>query len=94
MLVSQVYRSCIVIFLVFQSCVDLVILDIFDFYIILGMTWSSPYHTILNCNAKPMTLGMLGMDRLEWEGFCKSSQGKVIYFILAKKLLGKGCLTF
>lgn len=44
---------------------DLIILDILDFEIILGMTWLSVYHLILNYNAKTMALEMPRIYRLE-----------------------------
>ena len=36
--------------------VDLVILEMVDFDVILGMTWLSPNFAILDCNAKTVTL--------------------------------------
>lgn len=34
------------------------------------------------------------MDKLEWEGMYKPKPTKIISFIRAKKLVGKGCLAF
>nr|AAT38742.2 'chromo' domain containing protein [Solanum demissum] len=39
---------------------DLVILDMADFDIILGMTWLSPYYVVLNCNTKSVILEISG----------------------------------
>lgn len=55
----------------FQTWVDLVILDMTDFDINLGMTWLSPYYDVLNCNTKSVTLEFLGRKTLEWEGLYK-----------------------
>ncbi|XP_070031652.1 uncharacterized protein [Nicotiana tomentosiformis] len=38
-----------------------------DFDVILDIDWLSPYHTILDCHAKTMTLTMLGLPRPEWK---------------------------
>lgn len=38
MIVIHVYHSCPTLFMVFQTWIDLVILDILDFVVILGMT--------------------------------------------------------
>ena len=41
-IVEKVYRSCLVNFLGRNTHVDLVILEMVDFDVILGMTWLSP----------------------------------------------------
>ena len=52
MIVEKVYSSCLVTFLESNTHVDLVILEMVDFDVILGMTWLSPNFAILDCNAK------------------------------------------
>lgn len=42
-IVTHVYRSCSVMFMGFQTWANLVILDMTNFDIILGMTWLSSY---------------------------------------------------
>ena len=42
--------------------VDLVILEMVDFDVILGMPWLSPNFAILDCNAKTVTLAKPGTD--------------------------------
>ncbi|WMV09364.1 hypothetical protein MTR67_002749 [Solanum verrucosum] len=49
-IVTHVYYACPILFMGFQTWADLVILDMIDFDIILGMTWLSPYYVVLNCN--------------------------------------------
>ena len=48
--------------------VHLVILEMVDFDVILGMTWLSPNFAILDCNAKTVTLAKPGIDPLVWKG--------------------------
>ena len=55
-IVEKVYRSCLVTFVGSNTHVDLVILEMVDFDVILGMTWLSPNFAILDCNAKTVTL--------------------------------------
>ncbi|XP_075082100.1 uncharacterized protein LOC107791632 [Nicotiana tabacum] len=50
----------------FDTIVDLLLLDMVDFDVILGMDWLSPYHAIFDCHVKTMTLAMLGLPRLEY----------------------------
>ena len=45
---------------IFKLGVDLVILNMIDFEVILGMIWLSPYYVVLNCNARIVTLKILG----------------------------------
>ena len=54
-IVEKVYRSCLVTFVGSNTYVDLVILEMVDFDVILGMTWLSPNFAILDCNAKIVT---------------------------------------
>ena len=55
-IVEKVYRSCLVTFVGSNTYVDLIILEMVDFDVILGMTWLSPNFAILDCNAKTVTL--------------------------------------
>ena len=55
-IVEKVYRSFLVTFVESNTHVDLVILEMADFDVILGMTWLSPNFAILDCNAKTVTL--------------------------------------
>ncbi|XP_070034885.1 uncharacterized protein [Nicotiana tomentosiformis] len=54
--VDHIYRSCTVTFYCYETREDLLLLDMTDFEIILGMNWLSPYHVILDCHAKIVTL--------------------------------------
>ncbi|XP_070040356.1 uncharacterized protein [Nicotiana tomentosiformis] len=59
--VDHVYRSCVVIIGGLETRVDLILLDMVDFDVILGMDWLSPYHAILDCHAKTVTLVLPGL---------------------------------
>ena len=92
--VEKVYRSCLVNFVGSNSYVDLVILEMVDFDVILGMTWLSLNFAILDCNAKLVTLAKPGTDPLVWEGDYTSKPVRIISFLRAKKMVSKGCLAF
>ncbi|XP_070045427.1 uncharacterized protein [Nicotiana tomentosiformis] len=61
--VDQVYRSCINTINGFDTVVDLLLLNMVDFEVILGMDWLSPYHAILDCHDKTVTLAMTRLPR-------------------------------
>ncbi|XP_070044999.1 uncharacterized protein [Nicotiana tomentosiformis] len=62
---DRVYRSCVVIIGSLATSEDLLLLDMVDFDVILGMDWLSPYHVILDCHVKTVTLALPGLPRLE-----------------------------
>jgi len=92
--VEKVYRSCLVNFVGSNTYVDLVILEMNDFDVILGMTFLSPQFAILDCNAKTVMLAKPGTDPLVWEGDYTSNSVRIISFLRAKKMVSKGCLAF
>ncbi|XP_070008235.1 uncharacterized protein [Nicotiana sylvestris] len=92
--VDLIYRFCVVTFCGFETRVDFLLLDMIDFEIILGMDWLSPYHTILDCHAKTVTLAMPGLPRLEWKGSTVDTSSRVISFLKARHMVEKGCLAY
>ncbi|WMV32394.1 hypothetical protein MTR67_025779 [Solanum verrucosum] len=66
-IVTHAYRACRFLFMGFQTWGDLVILDMTDFDIIIGMTWLSSYYDVLNCNTKFVTIEIPIREKLEWE---------------------------
>ncbi|XP_070007376.1 uncharacterized protein [Nicotiana sylvestris] len=66
--VDCIYHAYAVIIGGLETRVDLLLLSMMDFDVILGMDWLSPYHAILDCHAKTVTLKLPGLPRLEWRG--------------------------
>ncbi|XP_070007886.1 uncharacterized protein [Nicotiana sylvestris] len=91
---DPIYRSCIVIFYCYKTREDLMLLDMTDFEVILGMDWLSPYYVILDFHAKTVTLAMLELPRLEWKGSSVSASSWVISFLKARYMAEKGCLAY
>ncbi|XP_070007283.1 uncharacterized protein [Nicotiana sylvestris] len=85
--VDQIYRSCVVTFCGFETRGDLLMFDMIDFEIILGMDWLSPYHAFLDCYAKTVTLAMPGLPRLEWKGSTIDTSSRVISFLKARHMV-------
>ncbi|XP_070056533.1 uncharacterized protein [Nicotiana tomentosiformis] len=63
--VEHVYHSCVVTSGSRETIMNLLLLDMVDFDVILGMDWMSPYHAILYCHTKIITLAVPGLPQLE-----------------------------
>ncbi|XP_070056276.1 uncharacterized protein [Nicotiana tomentosiformis] len=92
--VDRVYQSCIVTFCGYETRADLLLVDMTDFEVILGMDWLSPYHTILDCHAKTVTLAIPELPRLEWKGSSVSTPSQIISFMKARHMVEKGYLSY
>ncbi|XP_070049261.1 uncharacterized protein [Nicotiana tomentosiformis] len=92
--VDCVYRSCMVTIGGLEIRVDLLLLSMVDFDVILGMDWLSPCHAILDCHVKALTLTMPGLPRIEWRGFLDYIPSRVISYLKAQQIVGKGCLSY
>ncbi|XP_070054057.1 uncharacterized protein [Nicotiana tomentosiformis] len=74
--------------------VDLLLLNMVDFDVILGMDWFSPCHAILDCHTKTVTLALPGLLRMESRGSLDYVPNRVISYLKAKRMAGKGCLSY
>ncbi|XP_070014681.1 uncharacterized protein [Nicotiana sylvestris] len=77
-----------------ETRVDLLLLDMTDFGVILGMELLSPYHLILYYHANIATLEMPESPRLEWRGSSVSASSRVVSFLKASHMVEKGCLAY
>ncbi|XP_070015952.1 uncharacterized protein [Nicotiana sylvestris] len=93
-MVDRVQRSCTVVIGGLETRVDLFLLDMVDFDVILGMDWLSPYHAVVDCHAKAVTLALPGMLCLEWRGTLGHPTRSVISYVKARRKVKKGCLAY
>ncbi|XP_070005190.1 uncharacterized protein [Nicotiana sylvestris] len=77
--VDQIYQSCAVTFCGYKTRANLLLLDMIDFEVILGMDWLAPYHAILDWHAKTVTLAMPELPRLE----CKDSSVSLCSWVIS-----------
>ncbi|XP_070025852.1 uncharacterized protein [Nicotiana sylvestris] len=92
--VDRINQFCVVTFYGFETRADLLLLDMIDFEVIMGMDWLSPYHAVLDCHAKTVSLVMLGLPRLEWKGSTVDTPSRVISFLKTRHIVEKGCLAY
>ena len=59
-------RSCLLTILGYDTRDDLIMLDMIDFDVILGMDWLSPNHVVLDFYAKTVTLSMPSIPPVLW----------------------------
>ncbi|XP_070055050.1 uncharacterized protein [Nicotiana tomentosiformis] len=93
-IVDRVYRSFLIAISYFETIADLLLLNMVDFDIILGMDWLSPYHAILDCYTKTVMLAMPDLLRLEWRGTLDYVPSRVLSFLKAQRIIEKGCDTY
>ncbi|XP_070013102.1 uncharacterized protein [Nicotiana sylvestris] len=93
-MVDHVHLSCVVVIRGLKTRVGLLLLNMVDFDVILGMDWLSTYHAILDYHAKTMTLALPGLPRLEWKGTPSHSTCSVISYMNARRRVKNGCLTY
>ncbi|XP_070046456.1 uncharacterized protein [Nicotiana tomentosiformis] len=93
-IVDRVYRSCVVTIGSLKTRVDLLLLSMVDFDMILGMDWLSLCRAVLDCHAKTVTLAMPGLPRIEWRYSLNCVPSKVISYLKAQRMVGKGCTSY
>ncbi|XP_077215976.1 uncharacterized protein LOC143850639 [Tasmannia lanceolata] len=69
---------------------DLVLLDMNDFKVILGMDWPASYHASVDCFHKLVKFGIPGEEEFVFEGVKCPKKIRIIAALKAQKLISKG----
>ncbi|XP_070034994.1 uncharacterized protein [Nicotiana tomentosiformis] len=93
-MVNHIYHSYVVTIGGYETRFDLLLFNMMDFDVILCMNWLSPYHAILDCHAKTVTLAMPGSPRLEWKGSLGHIPNRMISFLKAQWMDERGYLVY
>lgn len=72
----------------------MIILDMVDFDVFLGIEWLSTHQAILDYYAKTVILPIPGRSSIIWQGLSGLHSSKVISYIQARKLVDCGCLVY
>ena len=59
-MVNKILRDCCVMIGYKEMTIDLVLLDLYDFDVILEMDWLASYHTFVDCFGKRVTFSIPG----------------------------------
>ncbi|RVW95658.1 Transposon Ty3-I Gag-Pol polyprotein [Vitis vinifera] len=91
---SRMLRNCIVMIGYREMPVDLILLDLQDFDVILGMDWLAFYHASVDCFEKRVTFSIPGQPKFSFEGKHVDRPLRMISALPASSLLKKGCQGF
>ena len=70
---------------------DLVLLDVIDFDVILGMDWLSQHYAMADCRRKEVIFRISNDEEFKFVGNRSSAPQNLISAITARKMLRKGC---
>ena len=87
-----VFPSCIVLVKGRELLVDLVLLDMMDFYVILGIDWLSQHYATLDCHCKVVISRNPGEGEFKFFSDRSFPPQTLISAIMARKMLKNGVL--
>lgn len=88
---ESVYRSCDIYIEGKVLPIDLVVIDMVDFDVILGMDWLAFHHATMDCFSKVVKFDILGESTFSFQGECSWIPHNLISALRASKLLRRGC---
>ena len=92
--VNKIIRDYCVMIGYRKMTVDLVLLDLQDFDVILGMHWLASYHASVDCFGKRVTFSIPGQPDFSFEGKHVDKPLRMISALRASSLLRKCCQGF
>ncbi|WJZ82022.1 hypothetical protein VitviT2T_001820 [Vitis vinifera] len=92
--VNKILRDCCVMIGYREMTVDLVLLELQDFDVILGMDWLASYHAFVDCFGKRVTFRIPGQPDFSFEGKHVDKPLRMVSALRASSLLKKGCQGF
>ena len=88
------FSSCPVLVEGRELFADLVLLDVIDFDVILGMDWLARHYALLDCREKVVIFKIPNDDEFHFKGDKASMPQNLISAITARKLLRRGCQSY
>ena len=94
LLVKYVHKSCEIFVADRKTIANLIVLDLLEFDVILGMDWLAAYHATLDCHLKMVKFDPPGEPFFMVQGDRSVAPYNIISALGARKLLRKGCQGF
>uniref|UniRef100_A0A1U7VIP3 Uncharacterized protein LOC104217612 n=2 Tax=Nicotiana sylvestris TaxID=4096 RepID=A0A1U7VIP3_NICSY len=92
LLAEYVYRACQIRVKGRDTLADLIVLDMIDFNMPMGMDWLSSCYAIVDCHAKIVKFEIPNEPSFILRGSQVPYTCKIVSFMKAQRLLKKGCL--
>ncbi|XP_070003336.1 uncharacterized protein [Nicotiana sylvestris] len=92
LLVEYVYRTCQIQVEGRDTLADLIVLDMIDFDMLVGMDWLSSYYAIVDCHANIVKFEIPNEPSFIRSGNQVPETCKIVSFMKAQRILKKGCL--
>ncbi|XP_075088486.1 uncharacterized protein LOC142170470 [Nicotiana tabacum] len=92
LLAKYVYRACQIRVEGRDTLADLIVLDMIDFDMLMGMNWLSSCYAIVDCHAKIVKFEIPNEPNFILRGSQVPEICKVVSFMKAQRLMKKGCL--
>ena len=89
LITDTIYMDCRVIIEGHEFRANLVLLDIQDFDVILGMDWLSRHHTTIDCFRKEVKLCRPAEPEITFCGVSKILSSSMMFVMIARKMLRK-----
>ena len=86
-----VFPSCLVLVEGRELLADLVLLDVIEFDVIVGMDWLAQHYAIIDCREKEVIFRTLNDEEFRFRGNKSSMPQNIISAITVTKMLRRGC---
>ena len=88
---NSMLKSCVIQIEDREMLADLILMDMYEYDVILGMDWLAAYHASVDCFRKEVVFRPLGEPEFQFKGSRIHVLPRVISALRAKRLLRKGC---
>ena len=92
--VEFVYETCLVMVEGRETIVDLMVLEMVDLDVILGMDWLASCHAVVDCRSKKLKFEMPNEPSFEYYGDGALAPMRLISALEARKSLCSGCQAY